>query len=264
MALDLTYLAYEPEGAATELPLLIAHGLFGQARNFHTLARRLAATRRVIAVDMRNHGEAPHDPEMTYPAMAADLAAAIDRHCNGKAFVLGHSMGGKAAMTLALTQPQLVRGLIVADIAPVAYTHTHLPYVRAMKALDLGTVRRRADADRALASDIPDPALRGFLLQGLSLGGGEAHWRFNLDALESGMDALIGFPESLADARYDGPVLFLRGSASDYVEPADFEQIRSHFPAAEIETIDGAGHWLHAERPDAFVAEVDPWLTRHQ
>ena len=263
MALELTHLAYGPEGAETGPPLLIAHGLFGQARNFHTLARRLATGRRVIAVDMRNHGASPHDPEMTYPAMADDLAGAIRRHCDGAAVVLGHSMGGKAAMTLALTEPGLVRGLIVADIAPVAYTHSHLPYIRAMKALDLGKVRRRADADAALAGAIPDPMLRGFLLQGLSLGGGEPRWRFNLDALESGMESLVGFPDTLAQARYCGPTLVLRGGASDYVAPGDFDEIRARFPAAEIETIDGAGHWLHAEQPDAFLALTSAWLDLH-
>ncbi|MDT8345689.1 MAG: alpha/beta fold hydrolase [Thermohalobaculum sp.] len=243
-----------------EPPLLIAHGLFGQGRNFHTLARRLATTRRVVAVDMRNHGQSPWDPVMTYEAMAADLAEAARRLCGGRANVLGHSMGGKAAMTLALSEPEVVAALVAVDIAPMPYRHSHLGYVRAMRGLDLGRVTRRSEADPLLAETIPDAGLRAFILQSLELKQGVASWRLNLAALEANMGAILGFPLTLPESANEGPAYFLHGGASDYVAPATHSRIRALFPAAEIEAVEGAGHWLHAERPDEFVARADRWL----
>ncbi|MBK0399845.1 alpha/beta fold hydrolase [Limibaculum sp. M0105] len=260
MPVTLAHLDYPAAGAETEPPLLIAHGLFGQGRNFHTLARRLAGTRQVVALDMRNHGASPWDPVMSYEAMAEDLADAIERHCGGRASVLGHSMGGKAAMTLALSEPGLVAALVVADIAPVAYAHSHLGYVRAMRALDLGRVTRRSDADPLLADAVPDAGLRAFILQGLELKQGVAKWRLNLAALEANMETILSFPADLPESAYEGPAFFLHGAASDYVAPETQPRIRALFPEAEIEAIDGAGHWLHAEKPEEFVSRVDEWL----
>lgn len=260
MPLTLTHLDYPAAEGEQEPPLLIAHGLFGQARNFHTLARRLATTRRVVAVDMRNHGASPWDPVMSYEAMAEDLADAVGRLCGGRAVVLGHSMGGKATMTLALSEPSLLAGVIVADIAPVPYRHSHRSYIRAMKAVDLGAVTRRSEADPMLAEAIPEPALRAFILQNLEVKEGVARWRLNLAALEANMDALLAFPAELPEAAYDGPAYFLHGGASDYVAPETHPRIRALFPGAEIEAVEGAGHWLHAEKPDAFVERVDGWL----
>ena len=144
-------LAYDSYGDdAPGTPILIVHGLFGSARNWGVIARRLSKSRRVVAVDMRNHGDSPREPSHSYPDMAADLAEVIE-HIGGEALVIGHSMGGKAAMVLALTHPELVRALIVADIAPVAYEHTQMHLVEAMQALDLATLETRSDADAALA-----------------------------------------------------------------------------------------------------------------
>ena len=262
MSLDLAQIVHAPEGPETAPPLLIAHGLFGSARNFNALGRRFARGRRVVMVDMRNHGASPWSDDCAYPAMAADLAAAVRRHCGGRAVVLGHSMGGKAAMALALSEPDLLAGLIVADIAPVAYPHSHAPYIAAMKAVDLSRVARRGDADAMLADAVPEPPLRAFLLQNLVIEQGGARWRVNLDALERAMPVLTGFPDDLPQAAHDGPALFLRGEASDYAGPETEAAIRARFPAAEIETLPGAGHWLHAERPDAFAASVTAWLDR--
>ena len=261
MAVELAHLEH---GAEREVapPLLIAHGLFGSARNFHTLGRRLARGRRVLMVDMRNHGQSPWAERNDYEAMAEDLADAIERLTEGRAAVLGHSMGGKAAMTLAGTYPELVEALIVADIAPVAHEHTHLGYVRAMKAVDLDRVRRRSDADPMLAEAIPEAPLRAFILQNLVIEDGRARWRINLDALEANMDALLDFPDDLPEPAYRGPAYFLHGSKSPYVPPETHPRIRALFPEAEIEALEGAGHWLHAEKPDAFVERVGGWLER--
>lgn len=257
-AVTLTHLTHPAAGAETAPPLLIAHGLYGSARNFNSLGKRLATNRRVVMVDMRNHGESPWDADSSYAAMAADLAVAAETLCGGRAVVLGHSMGGKAAMTLALTRPDCVAALIVVDIAPVAYAHSHLSILEAMEALDLARISRRAEADPLLAPAIPEAGLRGFVLQNLKIEGGAARWRLNLAALKAGMAGLLDFPE--IGAPYPGDALFLHGTASDYVTEASLPAIRARFPAAEIEGVPGAGHWLHAERPEAFLAAVSAWL----
>lgn len=257
-AVKLTHLDY-PAEEEQEPPLFIAHGLFGSARNFHTLAKKLATTRRVISLDMRNHGDAPWG-EARYDEMAEDLAEAVERLAEGHANLLGHSMGGKAAMGLALSQPELLTGLIVADIAPVAYDHSHADYVAAMQRVDLSEVERRSDADPMLEDAVPEKPLRAFLLQNLEIENGEARWQINLDGLEKGMDRLIGWHDDWPHDRYEGPALFLRGGASDYAAETHYDRIRGLFPNADIEAVEGAGHWLHAEQPDAFVEAVDRWL----
>ncbi len=248
------------DGPDDRPPLLVAHGLFGAAQNWRSLGKRMAKKRRVIAVDMRNHGDSPRDADAGYPAMAADLAETIRAEAGGRADVLGHSMGGKAAMALALSAPETLGRLIVADIAPVAYDHAHGDYIAAMRTLDLDRVARRSDADPLLAPAIPEPPLRAFILQNLVIENGRARWRPNLDALEAGMEALLSFPDALPREAWDGPALFLRGGASDYVADRHRDAIAARFPAARIETIEGAGHWLHAEKPEPFVAAVERFL----
>ena len=260
MPVTLSHLEHPAAQGEQAPPLLIAHGLFGSARNFNTLGRRLATTRRVVMVDMRNHGAAPWNPDNSYPALAGDLAEAVERLCDGRAVVLGHSMGGKAAMTLALTRPELLAGLIVADIAPVPHNHSHLNYIEAMQAVDLAQVTRRSEAGAMLAGAVPEPMLRGFLLQNLNVEGGRASWRLNLAALEANMAPLLDFPTDLPEAAYEGPAFFLHGGASPYVPPETHLRIRALFPDAEIEALPGAGHWLHAEQPEAFVGKVEGWL----
>lgn len=242
----------------TAPPLVVAHGLFGSARNWGSVARALATRREVVAVDMRNHGHSPHLPSQTYEEMAGDLAEVIES-LDGRADLLGHSMGGKAAMVLALRRPALVRRLIVADIAPVAYDHDHGAIIAALRALDLAALHSRAEADRRLAAAIPERVLRGFLLQSLDLHGeGGPHWRLNLPVLATATRDLSGWPE--AKARFDGPALFLNGSESRYVRPEHHATIHRLFPAARFATIEGAGHWLHAEKPAEFLAAVSAFL----
>ncbi|HLS18726.1 MAG TPA: alpha/beta fold hydrolase [Paracoccaceae bacterium] len=262
MTIRLSHQVYQPEGPETAPPLIIAHGLFGSARNFQTLAQKLAKGRRVLVVDMRNHGESPWAESMDYNEMGQDLGVLIKDHAGGSAIVLGHSMGGKAAMALALTRPDLVAGLIVADIAPVAYTHSHLGYVQAMQGVDLSGISRRSEADSALAETIPQPMLRAFLLQSLAVRDGEARWQLNLDALETGMGQVMGWPENLSGKSYDGPSLFIHGGASEHEVAKSESVIRNLFPKAELQEIKGAGHWLHAEKPAEFLDAVESWLAR--
>ncbi|MGB0497371.1 MAG: alpha/beta fold hydrolase [Rubricella sp.] len=255
MPAELAQVKHASEGAGR--PLLIAHGLFGSARNWNAIAKRLSPGRPVIAVDMRNHGQSPRADSQTYADMAGDLAALIEAE-GAPMDVLGHSMGGKAAMVLALTRPDLVSRLVVADIAPVPYTHSHMGLIDAMAALDLSTVTRRGDADAALAPAIPDAATRAFLIQSLDIGPDRVAWRLNLAALKDQMPAILGFPE--VDGIFEGPTLFLSGGRSDYVRSEHHARIRGLFPAAEFAALD-AGHWLHAEAPGPFVEAVERFLA---
>lgn len=260
MAVQLTHLLHAPTEAETSLPLLIAHGLYGSARNFNSLGKRLAAGRRVVSVDMRNHGDSPWADAMGYPEMAEDLADAVARLCGGRAVVLGHSMGGKAAMALALSRPDLVEALIVADIAPVPYDHSHAGYIDAMQGVDLAQITRRSEAEPMLAEALPDRMLRSFLLQNLVIESGAARWRLNLAALKAALPDLMDWPGVWPEPAFEGPSLFLHGGASDYVLPEMQPRIRGLFPDAEFQRLEGAGHWLHAEQPEAFLTEVSRFL----
>jgi len=233
-------------------PLLIAHGLFGSARNWGVIAKRLAAAgRRVVAVDMRNHGQSFWDDVHDYPAMAGDLSQVIGA---GPWDVLGHSMGGKAAMMLALAHPGKVRRLIVADMAPVTYTHTQNHNIEAMRRVPLETVADRGEAAEAMGLD--EPGLAAFFLQSLDMG--KRRWRLNLDALEREMPKILGWPEP--EGQFGGPALFLTGATSTYVTREARPAIKSYFPKARFAAIPEAGHWLHAEKPREFEAAVKVFL----
>jgi pimeloyl-ACP methyl ester carboxylesterase len=192
---------------------------------------------------------------MTYAEMAADVARYIDDHGLEPSAVLGHSMGGKAAMLLALLHPHLIDRLVVVDIAPVGYVRTEFPrFLEAMQGVDLTALRRRADIDAALAPAIPDPSLRAFLLQNLVNDGGHFHWRINLAGIAPNLPDIIGFPA--VDRQFAGPVTFLAGERSDYVRPRDRPAIDSLFPRARLAEVGQAGHWPHAEQPQRFLALV--------
>ncbi len=251
-------LATQSFGADTSRPpILIVHGLFGSGRNWGVIAKRLSETRRVITLDMRNHGESFRSESQSYEDMAADLAKLIAAE-GGTADMIGHSMGGKAAMVLALSQPDSLRRLLVADIAPVKYSHgaSHQSYIAAMKALDLSTIATRGDADRALMASIPTASVRAFLLQSLDVK--EKRWRLNLDVLARALPDILDFPEITGS--FDGPTLFLAGGTSEYILPEHRAQIRTLFPAARQAKLPGVGHWLHAEKPREFEATAQAFL----
>ncbi|MCR9125514.1 MAG: alpha/beta fold hydrolase [Rhodobacteraceae bacterium] len=236
-------------------PLLIVHGLYGSARNWGVIAKRLSDRGEVIAVDLRNHGDSFWSDDHGYADLAADLAeviAAEGRPCD----VVGHSMGGKAAMMLALEHPEGLNRLVVADIAPVTYSHSQLPFIHAMRAVDLARVTRRSEAEQQLADAGVAPALQSFFTQSLDVKAGR--WKLNLDALEAAMPQIMTFPE--VHTAWKGPALFLSGAASDYVRPEHREPIRALFPAARFAKLPGAGHWLHAEKPREFEAAVRVFL----
>ncbi|MEP2030778.1 MAG: alpha/beta fold hydrolase [Paracoccaceae bacterium] len=238
-------------------PLLIAHGLYGSARNWGVIAKRLAESRQVFAVDMRNHGLSDWFQSHNYDDLANDLAEVV-RNVGTPMDVLGHSMGGKAAMVLALNFPSLVNGLIVADIAPVTYAHSQIEYAQAMRAVDLAEITRRSDAEAQLGELGVEKALQSFFTQSLDVPG--KRWRLNLDALADHMPHIMSFPD--VSTAFDGSTLFLSGANSDYVLPEHRTRIKDLFPQAKFAKIPGAGHWLHAEKPREFENAIRFWLDR--
>jgi esterase len=256
MTLELAHDSFGESGP----PVVILHGLLGAARNWTGTAKELAARQRVFALDLRNHGRSPWAATMSFDDMAGDVAAFIARHGLGAVTLIGHSLGGKVAMRLALTRPGLIERLVVVDVAPVAYARTFGPFVEAMRQVDLAAVKRRTDADLQLLDGVPDAVLRTFLLQNLVKTDAGFAWRVNLEALAVNMDELLGFPTPAADAAYAGPTLFVAGGRSHYIEPGHRPLLERLFPKAEHAVIAGAGHWPHAERPAEFLAHVRRFL----
>jgi pimeloyl-ACP methyl ester carboxylesterase len=253
--MELFYNQYGDEGA----PLIILHGLLGAHGNWHTLSRtRFSDVARVYAVDQRNHGRSPHAAEMDYPTMAADVRALIDREGLEGVTLLGHSMGGKTAMQTALSYPDVVDRLIVVDMAPKEYPARHDHLLNALARIDPTTYEDREAIDAALAEDVPSRPIRQFLLKNLDYDGERYTWRMNLDAIRAHYDDLnAALPQN---ETFEGPTLFIRGGQSDYVEDDDLSDIRTRFPAARLVTIDGAGHWIHADSPEPFADAVLQFL----
>ena len=239
--------------------LALLHGLFGQAGNFGAIQRRLAhGGRRVLAVDLRNHGASPHEAGMDYRTMASDVRETLAALGVLPCAVLGHSMGGKTAMALALGHPDAVSRLCVADIAPVRYRPHLITYAVAMRDLVLSSTLTRAQADAALAPVVADDGERAFLLSNLRLGEA-AHWRIGLDEIIAGMDDIQDWP-AIAAPPYAGPTLFLAGARSRYVRPEHRGAITALVPAARFVTLKNAGHWLHADDPEGFLAVVEAFV----
>ena len=244
----------------TGRPALILHGLFGSGGNWRRIARRLETRLECHLVDQRNHGRSPHAHGMTYPALAADVLAYLDARRIDRAGLIGHSMGGKTAMRVALLAPERVRWLIVADIAPDRSPGDHRPIVDALQLLPIDSLASRSGADTALSSSIPDPGLRQFLLQNLVSDGVRLRWRIDLEQIAEALPDLTGFPPAAPGMVYEGPTLFMRGERSQYLRPRHEPRIRSLFPSASIATIARAGHWLHAEQPAEVTARIARFL----
>jgi pimeloyl-ACP methyl ester carboxylesterase len=259
--------------------VVFVHGLFGQGRNWTSIAKGLAGDHRVTLIDLPNHGHSPWTDRVDYLDMAESVAAELERL--GEPVVLvGHSMGGKVAMQLALRRPELLRALVVVDIAPTVYPlqggRTDDPdeeaspfadFIAAMKRLDLADLRTRQDADEALRPSVPSRMVRSFLLQSLVRenlqdggDGGGWRWRLNLDLLERDLGELRGFPAPPPGASFDGPVLWIAGTNSAYVLPEDRPQMDALFPATRLVRIKNAGHWVHSEQPEVFLETLRRFL----
>ena len=241
---------------------MLVHGLFGSATNWRGVARVLSDRFHVITVDLPNHGRSEHTPTMHYAAMSTALRELANRTGYDKLSWVGHSMGGKAVMDLALTHPEYVCRLVVVDIAPVPYTGNHAGLIDAMMNLDLSSINSRADADRALSAVIGDTPTRLFLLQNLVPEDGGYHWRLNLPVLNGHLDDIMGFREH-AGVTFRGPVLALNGENSDYVTSAHHPIFLKYFPDVTFETITDAGHWVQADQPRAVCEALIRFMNEH-
>jgi pimeloyl-ACP methyl ester carboxylesterase len=257
--------------------VVFVHGLFGQGKNWTTIAKGLATDHRVTLLDLPNHGHSPWTDRVDYRDMAEALATELEA-LGDPVTLVGHSMGGKVAMTLALLRPELLRALVVVDIAPTEYPvsggRTDDPdeeaspfaaYIAAMRALDLDTLTTRQDADAALRSAVPSAMVRSFLLQSLvrdAVGAdGGWRWRLNLELLERDLGDLRGFPQPPEDAHFDGPVLWVAGANSTYVLPEDRPRMDALFPATRLVRIKNSGHWVHSEQPEVFLETLRRFLA---
>ena len=252
-------LAYSEYGTGS--PLVVAHGLLGSRRNWRRIAQALSDRFRVFTVDMRNHGDSPSTNRLDYHQLAEDLRDFLLVRGIAPAAVLGHSMGGKAAMVLALQWPEVVSRLVVADIVPVSVPDELSPYVEAMQRVNFESVSRRSDADGQLAEWIPEAGVRAFLLQNLEATGDRFDWQVNLSAVAASVPALLDFPQVSSRREYAARTLFIRGDASSFVRDEHLGRIRELFPNVTVRTLRNAGHWLHVDQPDAFTETVRAFLA---
>ncbi|MCE1178817.1 MAG: alpha/beta fold hydrolase [Micrococcales bacterium] len=242
------------------------HGVFGQGRNWTQIAKGLAGHARCTLIDLPNHGHSPRTEGFSYADMADALATELGELASGERWILvGHSMGGKTAMLLALRHPELLAGLVVVDVSPVTYPRGRdfEDYVRLLKALPLERIATRGEADQALAADIPSDSIRGFLLQNLHRDHGHWSWRMNLDLIGESLGELGGWPaEAVPEgATYEGPVLWLAGANAAYVTPDYAEPMRALFPTARLVTVKNAGHWVHSEQPQVTIEALGRFIS---
>jgi len=240
----------------TGKPLLVLHGFLGMSDNWRSMGKQWAAHFEVHLIDLRNHGRSFHSDAFSYADMAADLTAYCDHHQLQQVIVLGHSMEGKLAMHYATTNPEQVEKLIVADIVPKTYPPHHDHILEGLMDLHTHPPKSRGDADQRLSQFVTEQGTRSFLLKNLY----RTHDGFALRVNAPVLQDQVGQVMMASDANYHGPTLFLAGEKSDYILPQDHAQIASKFPQAIVKTIPKAGHWLHAENPVAFTAEVADFL----
>jgi pimeloyl-ACP methyl ester carboxylesterase len=243
-------------------PLIILHGLFGSLENWHSLSKVFGEFFKVFAVDQRNHGRSPHSEVMNYTVMAEDILQLMQEQNLSSAHVLGHSMGAKTAMQLAITCPERVDTLVVVDMAPRTYPPHHREIFNALYSLNLKSFRTRKDIDEALTGKIPDFSTRQFLLKNLIPDeAGGFRWRMNLDAIYQNYDELLKGIET--ERKFEKPTLFIKGGNSPYIQDEDLLGIQKIFPRAEIRVVEGVGHWVHAEAPQEFSKIVLDFLEEN-
>lgn len=240
-------------------PVIILHGLFGTLDNWQTIARQLAETYTVFLLDQRNHGKSPHAPEFDYPTMAEDLRHFMESHWIHEAHIIGHSMGGKTAMQFALEHPDMVDKLVVVDMAPRVYPGGHETIFNALFDLNLSKIESRREADEQLAKNIPDFGVRQFLLKNLTRQkNGQYAFKMNLPVIYDNYQNILNNID--ANDVYPKTALFIRGEQSDYIMDAYFPAIKAYFPEATVQTVTGAGHWVHVEAPKALLEMVEGFL----
>ena len=250
-------------------PIIILHGLFGMSDNWVSIAKKLGENYEVFVPDMRNHGQSPHSEVFNYESMVKDVLEFIEFHKIHNPFLIGHSMGGKVTMKLAIENNNLPSGIIVVDISPKPYKehYEHLDVINAMESLDLTIVKSFSDIDKQLSAYPIPLRLRQFLLKNVTKKENNQYgWKFNLEAIKLNLNKMIeGINQSTVNSpqtTYSGPTLFIKGGHSDYMKPEDFGIIKNMFLASEIFTIPNATHWVHADAPEAFLQIVKEFLIR--
>lgn len=250
-------LNYQQLGSGKDIILI--HGLFGRLENLNMVAKALSESYRVTSVDVRNHGDSFHSELMDYPSMAKDIVVIMQHLAIESAIILGHSMGGKIAMELALTYPERVDKLIVADIAPVEYPPHHNQIIDGLKAIDLSSVKGRKDADKQLANYVDNLSVRQFLLGNLTSKNGQFVFKCDIENIDKNYPNIMRTYQG--SNTYSGPTLFIKGANSDYILPEHRAEIVRLFPQSRARVIQGAGHWLHAEKTIAFNRSVTSFLA---
>ena len=261
--MELYYQSYSPEKPSNQTPIIIIPGLFGSTVNWRSFAQKLAESYSVTVIDQRNHGNSPHANSNTYADMVNDLLMLCDRLNYDQVLLCGHSMGGKVAMLFSLLYPHRVKKLAVLDIAPVQYEHSHAPYLKALMQINLASLTSRSDAEKALQHTIKDTPTRLFLMQSLVGKTGEYRWRLNLPVLLNDMLEISGFPsDTVKGLISQKQTLFILGGKSNYVTKPHLSAVNNYFPEADIVTIGGAGHWLHAERPQETIEALIKFIKK--
>ncbi|GAB4333129.1 MAG: alpha/beta fold hydrolase [Flammeovirgaceae bacterium] len=236
-------------------PLIILHGVFGNSDNWLTISKKIAERYEVFLLDQRNHGQSPHSEVFDYQAMTDDLLEFVEEHQLIEPIIVGHSMGGKVAMSFALQYPEKTGKLVVVDIAPRAYPPHHEAILKGLKNMPLAKLTTRQEADDFLSEYVPELSTRQFLLKNLYRDeSGKFAWRINLPVIDRQMPVILGNISS--KNTFDKPTLFMGGELSKYIQPPDYEQIRALFPKASIRYVKGAGHWVQAEKPKEFLEEL--------
>jgi len=247
----------------TGSPVIILHGLFGQSDNWVTVGRRIADQFSVYIPDQRNHGQSPHAPVHTYPALSDDLLEFMEEHHLERTTLIGHSMGGKAAMAFALEHPEMIEKLVIIDISPRKYPerNIHTRVITEMLSIDLDAIRLRSEVEKILEQRIADQRIRMFILKNLYYKmHGKLGWRLNLEAINHTLEQL--FDNVSSNMVFPGPTLFIKGGKSDYILDEDIPQITKLFPEAVIKTISGASHWVHADAPEELCFLLSSFLER--
>ncbi len=258
-AIDLKFSEW---GHPDQPTLIIVHGFLASSRNWRHIAKSLATRYHVFCLDMRNHGESPHAEAMDYPLMVEDISQFITHHQLGSITILGHSMGGKAAMWTALTWPDIIRQLIVVDIAPVPYQHGFDKILQALTRVPLDQISNRKQAEVWLSHDISDEKDRKFLLQNLAFKEGHYSWSIDLDIISNIAPNITGFPETIEVEPFVKPTLFVKGEHSVFIKDEYRSVIANYFPGALYADIADSGHWIHVENPQAFIECVMEFLKK--
>jgi len=251
-------------------PLIILHGLYGSSDNWYSVAKELSGKFMVYLPDARNHGKSGHTQNHDYESMKEDLLDFIKQHDIVHPIIIGHSMGGKTAMQFALDHPEKLKKLVVVDISPRDYSETekagekglsHAHIINALKNIDLSKVDKRSDAEEQLSREISSKPVRQFLLKNLEREkNGGYHWLLNLEALSNDLPKILGGINDNTGKQFDGSTLFIRGELSSYITDNDLQEIKSFFPAAKVQTVKNAGHWIHAENPGEFLGILSGFI----